>query len=114
MRSSDKMEMISPETRRDCPMRGASGNCLPVGGFCADVVSNEICEVIHNAYQHGYSDALALLKEQEPVEPILEQDFMVCGNCGHEVIWQKIIGDNILVEEQLDYCPQCGKAVKWE
>lgn len=58
--------------------------------------------------------AIALLKEREPVKPILEQDSMVCGNCGHEVIWQKMIGDNILVEEQLNYCPQCGKAVKWE
>ena len=94
-------------------------------------------KVLKGLYAHGYRDckscpywgagengkssctqlareALTLLKEQEPVEPILEQDVMVCGNCGHEVIWQKMIGDNILVEEQLDYCPQCGKAVKWE
>ena len=54
--------MINPDLRKDCPMRGALGNCLPVGGFCANAVSDEICAVIHNAYQHGYSDAIALLK----------------------------------------------------
>jgi hypothetical protein len=57
---------------------------------------------------------LALLKEQEAVKPILEQDSMVCGVCGHEVIWQKMLGDGILVDETLDYCPHCGRAVKWE
>ena len=55
-----------------------------------------------------------LLKEQEAVEPILEQDSMVCGVCGHEVIWQKMIGDGIWVDEELEYCPHCGQAVKWE
>lgn len=59
-------------------------------------------------------DAIDLLKEQEAVEPILEQDSMVCGVCGHEVIWQKMLGDGIWVDEELDYCPHCGKPVKWE
>ena len=58
-------------------------------------------------------EILALLKEQEAVEPILEQDSMVCGVCGHEVIWQKMLGDGIWADEELDYCPHCGKAVKW-
>jgi hypothetical protein len=57
---------------------------------------------------------VALLKEQEAVEPILEQDSMVCGVCGHEVIWQKMIGDGIWVDEELEYCPHCGQAVKWD
>lgn len=55
-----------------------------------------------------------LLKEQEPVAPVLEQDSMVCGNCGHEVIWQKWLNGDVWLDEQLDYCPHCGKAVKWE
>lgn len=53
------------------------------------------------------------LKEQSAVEPILEQDSMVCGVCGHEVIWQKMLGDGIWADEKLDYCPRCGQAVKW-
>jgi len=56
----------------------------------------------------------ALLKEQEAVEPIFEQDSMVCGVCGHEVIWQKMLGDGIWADEKLDYCPHCGRLVKWE
>lgn len=57
-------------------------------------------------------DALELLKAQEPVEPkILEfvdegvtwQKYEVpsCGICG------ALLGDAL-------YCPQCGRAVRWE
>ena len=56
--------MYDPEMRKDCPMRGTLGNCSPVGGFCMDAVSDEICEAVHNAYQHGYGHALIRLKEQ--------------------------------------------------
>ncbi len=59
-------------------------------------------------------DALALLKEQEPVEPkeIINEQFPVgdyrrtigwlCGKCGGN-----LVGDG-------DYCSYCGQAVKWE
>ena len=63
--------------------------------------------------QEAASEAITLLKEQEAVEPILEQDSMVCGVCGHEIIWQKMLGDGIWADEELDYCPHCGRAVKW-
>ena len=33
-------------------MRHKNGNCLPCGGFCT-AVSNEICEALRNAYEHG-------------------------------------------------------------
>lgn len=59
-------------------------------------------------------EAVRLLKEQEAVEPVLEQDSMVCGVCGHDVIWQKLLGDNTWADEELDYCPHCGRQVKWE
>ena len=57
---------------------------------------------------------MSMLEEQEAVEPILEQDSMVCGVCGHEIIWQKMLGDGILADEELDYCPKCGRRVKWK
>ena len=59
-------------------------------------------------------EAKELLKEQKAVKPVFEQEEMRCGICGHEVIWQKMIGDNIWADEELDYCPHCGKLVKWE
>ena len=51
-------------------------------------------------------DALALLKQHMPVEPIQDMVgdrlFWVCGSCGHDV-------------SQNDwYCSTCGKAIKWE
>ena len=47
------MEIL--DKRKDCPMRHMNGNCLPCGGFCT-AVNDEICEALHNAYQHGYDD----------------------------------------------------------
>ena len=46
------------ENRIDCPMRNAeNGNCLCAGGFCTSL-SDEICVALHNAYNHGYNDAI--------------------------------------------------------
>lgn len=59
-------------------------------------------------------DALALLKEQEAVEPVLDSFLHKrCPVCGHEVIWQKWLNGDVWLDEQLDYCPHCGRAVKW-
>lgn len=54
------------------------------------------------------TDALALLREQEPVEPTKQHienpklDLWYCGKCGN---W---------IAKSFDYCPWCGKAVKWD
>ena len=53
------------------------------------------------------------LKEQEAVKPILEQGFMVCGECGHDVIVQRLI-DGEVFDEKVSYCPACGRKAKWE
>ena len=58
--------------------------------------------------------ALALLREQEPVEPVLDIDTWKCRNCGHDLEHQEMLGDNVLFHEQYNYCPNCGKAVKWD
>ena len=50
-------------------------------------------------------DALALLKEQEAVEPKhnpLSPTDWFCGKCG------------MCISRFHDYCPSCGQAVKWE
>lgn len=41
--------------RKNCPLRHENGNCLPCGGFCT-AVNDAICEVIHQAYDHGFND----------------------------------------------------------
>lgn len=67
--------MYDPEMRKDCPMRGNLGNCSPVGGFCMDAISDEICEAVHNAYNHGFYDALKKLKDQDA-------EVEWCSRCG--------------------------------
>lgn len=50
------------------------------------------------------NDALALLKEQEAVEPTWQQGKAYCGSCGKRIPLK--IGAR--------FCHKCGKAVKWE
>lgn len=54
--------------------------------------------------------AISKLKAQEPVKPVVD----MCGNCGHTLEYQQLLGDNVLFHEQYNYCPECGRAVKWE
>lgn len=62
---------------------------------------------------HLAADALALLKEQEPIEPITsdgddlywqpgDEDY-ACGACGEELAGSWWV-----------YCPYCGRKVKWD
>ena len=51
------------ETRdRNCPLRHANGNCLPLGGFCTSI-SDELCCAFRNAYNSGWYDACIKMKE---------------------------------------------------
>lgn len=61
-------------------------------------------------------DALALLREQEPVKPIEKNNQIVCGSCGEKLA--EICGDVDVVwnddGKYPRYCPGCGRAVKWD
>lgn len=55
---------------------------------------------------HLHADALAILKEQEAVEPVPPEDefeLYRCGKCYNQLFR--------CVDK---YCSRCGKAVKWE
>ena len=74
------------------------------------------CEWWYNTAQI-LKAALALLKAQEAqeaVKPIMDIDTWVCGKCGTRVERQSMAGPNVLIAEQLDFCPNCGRAVKWD
>ena len=64
------------------------------------------------------ADALALLKEQEPIKPTVSVDTWICSKCGHTLENQELIDDKenpqVLVHELYEYCPHCGRAVKWD
>lgn len=63
-------------------------------------------------------EALELLKEQEPVKPTVSVDTWICSKCGHTLESQELIDDKenprVLVHEQYEYCPCCGRKVKWD
>ena len=66
------------------------------------------------SWANAVRDALELLKEQEPVEPSVDVDTYVCPNCGHRLEHQGKLGDNVIFDERYNFCPACGKAVKWD
>ena len=59
-------------------------------------------------------EIITMLKAQEPVEPVVDVDEWRCGNCGHKLEHQELLGENVLFHEQYSYCSQCGRPVKWE
>lgn len=56
-------------------------------------------------YLNSLTDAIELLKEQEPVQAIqreiMHMLFWCCGSCG------------VAITEGDKFCRRCGKAVKW-
>lgn len=63
---------------------------------------NVVSEVYDKALD-SISDALALLKAQEPIEPVVINGQYECGECRYEL---RMDADT--------YCPCCGRMVKWE
>jgi len=78
-------------------------NCKE-GGSCDgcqyDINSSKCIFLLH-------ADALALLKEHDPVKPVNVRWEMGIngGNCPKCMNW---------VQRSYNYCPFCGKAVKWD
>lgn len=82
-------------------------------------VISELLYLKHDCLEGSATDqtldkAIALLKAQDPVEPVVDIDTWKCGKCGHTLEHQELLGDNVLFHEQYNYCPECGMAVKWE
>ena len=69
-----------------------------ISGECTDTQFDYLDEI---------EAAIAMLKEQEAVEPIPptdESDLWKCGNCNHQLFRCA----------HQRYCDACGKEVKWE
>ena len=81
-----------------------------------------ISEILFNSGYNSYGNPLrktiVLLKEQEPIKPTLSVDTWICSKCGHTLESQELIDDKenpqVLVHEQYEYCPCCGRKVKWD
>lgn len=61
-------------------------------------------------FSKAIEDAIDLLEAQEPIAPKLikmyPHDIYECGNCKHRSVGSK--------DYKAKYCPECGRAVKWE
>ena len=55
-----------------------------------------------------------MLKEQEPVKPVVNQDEWICGCCGSWLERQRMIHPGAILHDLCEYCPSCGKNVDWE
>ena len=55
-----------------------------------------------------------LLKEEEAVKPVVNQDEWVCGCCGSWLERQRMIHPGAILHDLCEYCPACGKKVDWE
>ena len=79
----------------------------------ADIAGVGKGKEVFNSMFRAAEDAIALLKEQEPVVPetivqtgIGEEPMiraLICGNC-HKIMSYCV---------EYNFCPWCGKAVKW-
>ena len=54
--------MYDPYDRENCVLRGETGNCGCVGGFCT-AVNDEICRGLKNAYFCGIADGVKAVNE---------------------------------------------------
>ena len=63
----------------------------------------------------GVRDILVkLLRDEEAVEPVINQDEWVCGCCGSWLERQRMIHPGAILHDLCEYCPSCGKKVDWE
>lgn len=89
--------------------------CITHPNEYGDCMSEDCPYKSINCVDHLLQDALVLLQAQEPIEPIMVQkevDFRsekvnvpCCGKCKHELDIYPV---------KYNYCPSCGKAVKWD
>ena len=62
---------------------------------------------------HTIMKAISLLKEQEAVKPIAKEDDTYECICGAIVGWDELDASGI-VQTRFNYCPFCGRPVKWK
>lgn len=63
-----------------------------------------------------YKDVYALLKEREPIEPVDDgHGSLICGNQGYECgcVGRYDLTTKV-VEKYCNFCPECGRKVKWD
>lgn len=90
---------------------------------CINTGCQKICPYYESCFQYDATfvfrpmlrDALALLREQEPVKPIKTPETIRveynCGGCGYLVGFVSTIHDDM--HYRAKFCPECGRKVAW-
>ena len=83
------------EIEHQCMLRASHGDC---DGKCHD------CDLVQDdgELHEMYTDVIALLKEQEAVEPKVSSSEQRCGNC-----------NKVIEMDGWQACPWCGKRIDW-
>lgn len=77
----------------------------------ADIAGIGKVKEVFDSWYRAAEDALALLEEQEAVEP----NGYKCGKCGFTVHRINYDGPyNGIRHELFRFCPSCGREVKWD
>ena len=64
-------------------------------------------------YAVAFEKAVVALKRSVPAAPKVLVDTWVCGDCGARLERQCLIGPDVLMDENFNYCPGCGRKVDW-
>lgn len=67
------------------------------------VISTEVRDII-----------VKLLREEEAVKPVVNQDEWACGCCGSCLERQRMIHPGAILHDLCEYCPSCGEKVDWK
>lgn len=93
----------TPQRCGDCPyFNGDSG----YGVSCRDELLDDIYELLETREE-----------AQEPVKPVPAIDDVgdwLCGKCYNSVVGTEELDEGGFVPIRFNYCPNCGRAVKWE
>ena len=114
--TNGRTEKVGEVGMRDKPNKVTTVLKVVVTGEFYDDDATE--ETLRYAVEQDLEDAgfdvdVAMLKEQEGVEPIAMQrmdgnfsffvPYFLCGNCRYELVGQDVM-----------FCSHCGRAVKWD
>ena len=82
------------------------------------ITRQEICPSEELQYwielQEGLAEAITLLKQRDVITPYIDIDEAKCPDCKVKLTRQELLGEDVLFEDFFDYCPRCGRKVKWK
>ena len=60
------------------------------------------------------SEEKTYMDDREEIVPWIDIDEAKCPICKVKLTRQELLGEDVLFEDFYDYCPRCGRKVKWE